>query len=357
MQRTLLVLALACTLAVADISSIQLNTLYLIPEGMDFDASVGYIIGSLGLGNTYKVGVNEVAGNSPSFVSSTNMTMRSTFGIEVDKKNGRNRVLVCVANSPVATFNPAAPFQSGVAVISLSGTPAQTAFHDLSAVGPANTVRFCNDLVADNAGNIYATDSTGEQVWKISTSGVVTTHASSQFWNGYDPNNPGLPFGTDGIEITSSGDLIVGHISSTAANSTIWKVPTSGAITVTKINVLDGDITGADGIYFGPAGCLYVVGQGHVYRLKSNDNWANAHVLETVNIVCLNPTAISRNTNDGFYYVSCANDFMNPPATIERVNFAANETVSMCSTASGVVVSWLMMVMVCVLVVLMMGVR
>jgi len=260
------------------------------------------------------------------------------------------------ANSPPA-LNPTLIFQAGVAVISLSGTPAQTAFYDLSAVGPPNSIRVCNDLVADNAGNIYATDSTGQQVWKITPSGVVSTHASSSFWNGYDPNNPSLPFGTDGIEITSSGDLIVGHLSSTPENSTIWKVPTSGAITVTKINVLDGDITGADGIYFGPAGCLYVVGHNHVYRLKSTDNWANAHVLETVAITCINPTAISHNTNDGFYYVSCANDFMNPPATIERVNFAANETVSMCSTASGVVASWLMMVTVCVLVVLMIGVR
>jgi len=352
MQRSLFVLALVCTLAVADLSSISLTTSYLIPEGMDFDASVGYIIGSIGYGNTNKVNVNEMGGQSPAFVTSSNMS-RSTFGIEVDKKNGRNRVLVCVANSPVATFNPALPFQSGVAVISLSGTPIQTAFYDLSAVGPAGRVRFCNDLVADTAGNIYATDSTGEQVWKISTSGVVTTHASSTFWSGFDPHAaPGSPpFGTDGIEITPGGDLIVGHLSTTPENSTIWKVPTSGAITVAKINVLDGVITGADGIYFGIKGCLYVVGNNHVYRLMSNDNWANAHVLETSAITCSTPTAISRNTNDGNYYVSCANGFGDQPYTIERVTFVAAETESLCSTASAVVASWLM---VCLVVVLMM---
>jgi hypothetical protein len=348
MQLTLL-LALACTLAVADLSNIVITAPnYLIPEGMDFDASFGYITGSIGLGDTRTV--NSLTGVVALLAASANITYpRSTFGVEVDKKNGRNRLLVCVANSPLA-LDPLLPFQSGVASISLSGTPAQTHFHDVSAVGPVGNSRVCNDLVADIAGNIYATDSLGEQVWKITPQGVVSTHASSPFWNGYDPNNPNVPFGTDGIEITPSGDLIVGHLSSTAENSTIWKVPTSGTINVTQIHVHGGAITGADGIYFGPKGCLYVVGNNKVYRLMSNDSWANANVLETVTVTCPTPTAIAYNTNDGFYYVSCVNGFDAQPYTIERVTFAATETEFMCAgSATGVVASWLMMV-VCLLV-------
>jgi len=316
--------ALATFAAILD--HIDLTTPFLIPESMDYVQGRGYIIGSVGLGGTWSV--SDSTGTVAAFVNT--LTMNHTFGIEHDKRSGRNRLLVCVGPDISRALNPNAPFQSAVAVIDLNvATPTLTTFYDLSAVGPVGAPRMCNDIVSDAVGNIYATDSFGAQVWKITPAGAITTFISNPEWVG----STGLAFGTDGIEYTKDGNLIVGHISDSQANSTLWLVTTGVSPTSTLINITGGPVFAPDGIYFGPSGCLYVVGGTKVHRLASTDNWVNAQVLESVAVSCTTPTAVAYNSEAGKYFVSCSNMFNAPPYVIEVVTFTTPETTAMCSSA------------------------
>jgi len=297
-----------------------INLTTIVPESMDYDSAFGYITGSVFTGNTWKV--DPVSGVVTSLAMSPNMT--STFGIQVDTRGGRHRLLVCSGVFPVTSV-------AGVAVIDLTQSPArQTAYYDLSRVGNPAALRLCNDLVSDNAGNIYATDSMGGQVFKISTTGVVSSYVVNPGW---------LPtssmFGTDGIELTPDGNLIVGHIANYANDSTMWLVTVANTPTYVQMTITGGAVTGVDGIYMGPLGCLYIAGAGFVKRLISTDGWRTATILESVASPCTTPTAVAFNSVAGQYFVSCANNFgqTGGPAAIASLPFTT-ETATMCTSSS-----------------------
>jgi len=250
--------------------------------------------------------------------------MNHTAGVQYDNRGGRNRLLVCSAILP-PPFG-AGGQAGGVLDIDVStATPSLTAFYDTSPAGPGASIRFCNDIIADNAGNIYATDSFGSQVWKITTGGVVSTYISNSAWND-------ASFGLDGIEMTSDGNLIVSHIT----HSELWLVKTTAPPTSAKITITGNSISmNPDGILFGQHGCLYTVGNGHVFRLASYNNWTDATVLETVAVTCTTPTAIAWDSADSAYFVSCANNFGSGPYAIEKITFSAAETDTLCTVNPG----------------------
>jgi len=314
----LCIISLCFAYSYAQLAYINLTQPYLIPESMDFDSSFGYLVGSIGAGNVRKVDPN--TGAVSILASSANMI--ATFGVQVDKRGGRHRLLVC---SGIYPPNATAPFQAGVAVIDLTiASPVQTNFYDLTSYGPGGYGRLCNDMVSDDAGNIYATDSFGFQLWKITSLGAISSYISNPAWQGSMTS----PFGTDGIELTSEGNLIVGHLSDTIPLSTLWLVNTT-TVNFTQITITGGNVLGADGIYFSTAGCLYVVGAGKVNRLKSLDQWHTARVLESISSPCVTPTAIAQNGVD--FYVSCANNFGIGPAAIAKVTFTATESAALCT--------------------------
>jgi len=296
----------------------------------------------LGIGGSFQV--DPSSGNSSVFFNS-GTNMNHTAGVQHDTRGGRNRLLLCSVGALPPPFGPGGT-AGGVINLDLTGaSPSLAAFYDTSAFG-TGSVRFCNDIIADDAGNIYATDSFGSQVWKITPGGVVSTFIHDSRWD--EPTN----FALDGIELTPNGNLIVSHIS----HSELWLVTTAAPVTATQIVVTGNSVAmNPDGIYFGPHGCLYTVGNGHVFRLVSSNNWLNATVLETVTVNCPTPTAITYESDASAYYVSCANNFGAGPYYLERINFVTAETDALCnpsSTTSGAATSVASALMVAVLVVL-----
>jgi hypothetical protein len=308
--------ALACIVS-AQLSYINITIPYLLPESMDF-VSGTYILGSLGMGGAFSANPSTGAVQRYFFQGSE---MNQTSGVQYDNKGGRNRILMCSVT--LANGAPAGRAGGVVAIDLSSGSPTFQAFYDTSGVGPSVPNRFCNDIITDEAGNIYATDSFGSQIWKI-TNGVVSQLIHDNRW---DEAN----FALDGIEMTRDGKLIVSHLS----HSELWLVTTTGTITATKINVLGNYATSnPDGIYFGPHGCLYTVGNNKVYRLASDSGWVNATVLETVTVTCFFPTAIVWNADAGAYFVSCVHGFDAGPYAIELIQFATAESDELCHTVT-----------------------
>jgi len=317
--RLLFGLVVAVCLAYAQQNYINITTIpYLIPESMDYVSGTGYILGSLSYGGAYRV--NTVSEAVTVFLQQ-GVNMNHTSGVQYDTRGGRNRILLCSVVLP-PPFGPGG-IEGGVISIDLSsGSPVLSAFYDTSAVGPSASFRFCNDMITDDAGTIYATDSFGSQVWKITPAGVVSQLIHDSRW---DENN----FALDGIEMTRDGNLVVSHIS----HSELWLVTTAAPITATQITVAGNYANSApDGIYFGLHGCLYTVGNNKVYRLASSNGWLNATVLEEVTVTCLGPTAITWNADASAYYVSCAHGFDGGPYAIEKITFAAAETDVLCHT-------------------------
>jgi len=323
-MRTIVCLALFLCVAIAtqpdyiNITSVP----YLIPESMDYVSGRGFILGSLVYGGAYKI--DPAAPNTVSvFISGSDMN--HTAGVQYDTKGGRNRILLCSGILPPPS-GPGGAF-GGVVSVDLSGTnPTQAAFYETTLVGNYSSFKFCNDMIADNAGTIYATDSLGSQIWKITTAGVVSTLIHDSRWDC-------VGFCLDGIEMTPDGNLIASHIT----NSQLWLINLSAApVTATQITVSGGYAGSApDGIYFSSFGCLHTVGNNKVYRLASTDGWMTATVLETVTVTCLGPTAIAWDADASSYYVSCAHGFDGGPYAIERITFAAQESASLCHTSAG----------------------
>jgi len=291
----------------------------MAPESMDYVSGRGYILGSLSFGGTYLA--NPTTGAVAVFFQQ-GVDMNHTSGVQYDTRGGRNRILLCSSILP-PPFGPGGT-AGGVVSIDVTGAPTQAAFYDTSNVGPAATFRFCNDMITDDAGTIYATDSLGSQVWKITPAGVVSQLIFDHRWDA-------ASFALDGIEMTRDGNLIVSHIS----HSELWLVTTSAPITATQITVTGNYANSApDGILFGPHGCLYTVGNNHVYRLASNSGWVNATVLESVPVTCVGATAIAWNADAGDYFVSCSHGFDGGPYAIERVTFSVVESDTLCLTAT-----------------------
>jgi len=321
-MRALLVLMMALPLVFGQLSYYNITMPFLVPESMDYVSGTGFILGSLGFGGSFKVNYN--TGVLAAFFHQ-GINMNHTAGVQYDTRGGRNRVLLCA----MALLPQPGPGGAAGGVISVdisSGTPTLAAFYDTSAVG-SNPVKFCNDIIATDDGTIYATDSFGSQVWKISSAGVASQFIHDSRWD--ITNN----FGLDGIELTRQGNLIVSHIS----HSELWLVTTTAPITATQIVVAGGYANSApDGIYFGPHGCLYTVGNNKVYRLTSTNGWLNATVLESVTVSCLGPTAIAWNADAGAYYVSCAHLFDSGPYAIEKITFSVAESDALCNQSSAV---------------------
>jgi len=316
--RALFVLAAIC-IASAQLSYINITSVpSLAPESMDYVSGTGYILGSLSYGGAYRV--SPTTGAISVFLQQ-GQNMNHTAGVQYDTRGGRNRVLLCSVTLP-PPFG-AGGHAGGVISLELSGsTPTLAAFYDTSAIGPNVPYRFCNDIVTDDAGTIYATDSFGSQVWKISTSGVVSQLIYDQRWNA-------TSFALDGIEMTREGNLIVSHIT----HSQLWLITLTPSVFATQIQVSGNYINSSpDGIYFGPFGCLHTVGNNNAYRLASTDGWLTATVLEVVPVTCLGPTAIAWNADAGYYYVSCGHDFDAGPYALERITFTTIESAVLCHT-------------------------
>jgi len=325
MIRALLVLVGAVCFACAQQNYINITSIpYLIPESMDYVSGTGYILGSLNYGGAYKV--NTVSEAVTVFLQQY-PDMNHTSGVQHDTRGGRNRVLLCSVILP-PPFGPGGTFGGVISIDLSSGTPTLAAFYDTSSVGPSG-IRFCNDMITDDAGVIYATDSFGSQVWKISATGVVSQLIHDSRWD--EMGN----FALDGIEMTRDGNLIVSHIS----HSELWLVTTTAPITATQVQVTGNYAnSNPDGIYFGPHGCLYTVGNNKVYRLASSNGWLNATILETVTVTCLGPTAITWNTDAAAYYVSCAHGFDGGPYALEKITFATAESDALCFTSGSAAV-------------------
>lgn len=213
------------------------------PEGIAVFGSLVWVSGPATFGT---------AGQGPSKVllyhASSGRLLR-TFDIQGEDLTQEH------ANSSVAVDGLGRAYvlntQLGVVRISVNGKQEQysTPFPDLPFNGPP----IPNDLVFDDAGNLYVTDSFQATIWRVPPGG-----GTPQIWF-QDPRLATPSFGPNGIRIDPTGTVLYFTMTEDMDHrSLVYRVPLANPTAATLEEFYDyaGDVP--DGIAFGQTGLLYV---------------------------------------------------------------------------------------------------
>ena len=165
-----------------------------------------------------------------------------------------------------------------------------------NADGTGETARFGGlvGLAVDGSGNIYAADSGGFTIRKVTSAGVVTTLAGTPGITGTADGTgaSALFYAPEGIAVDGNGNLFV-----TVSNNTIRKITSTGVVTTLagKDEVAGpADGTGSQALFYGPVGIavdtsgdLYV---SDYYDFTIRERYAAENASPTITV---QPTPVS----------------------------------------------------------------
>ena len=230
----------------------------IVPEGIEYDPVQGRLLsGSLSEGSVFHWhpdGTLEAVVTDPDLVSSV--------GIQVD--TDRERLLV--TNSNRAAFQ-GGPGQAMLGAYDLA-TGERRAMVDLAALDTeagSDASFFANDVAVAADGAAYVTETMQNVVYRVGPD-----YEASVFYR-FEPRQ-GL--GLNGIVHHPDGYLLV------AGGATLFKVPLNDPSSLTEVE-LPEEITGQDGMVWGPDGNLVIVSnnQSRAVALSSSDAWATAELV------------------------------------------------------------------------------
>ena len=290
--------------------TVTVNQTGLYPEGIEFyEKGKFFLLSSLTQGtigqirddNGYKAYIED-----EDFVS--------TIGIHID--DYRDRLLIC--NS-----NPNAGDLAELIVYQLPNR--QELFSiNLGDLFAPDAPHFANDVVTDEYGNAYVTDSFSPYIYKIDSEGNAEVLL-------YDENfaTGAGSFGFNGIEYHPDGYLVLAF----SATNSLYKVPLDEPEAIEEIEI-DTELAGPDGITFSKDYETLVVvnnaggvAPGKVLALEGEDDWVRAEVEDEFMTGSTFPTtAVQR--QDAFYVLYAYLNVLFTPGTepqeeyqIQQVNF------------------------------------
>lgn len=216
----------------------------LFPEGLAFDPLHNLFLVSSAAQGT----VGMVPFNGTWKLAVTDGALTMTTGLKVDKK--RKLLWVCDVLSGVGVFD----LISGKKIF----------FANLTSVIPGEPL-FLNDVVIDQDGNAYVTNSAYPVIYKVDKYG----NSSVFFQDNSFATNPG-EFGFNGIQLDAeNGFLLVAHTS----GNQILKIPITDKSNY-KVVSLNTNLSYPDGLLLSRDGKqLVVVSDDRVLSFISNDQW------------------------------------------------------------------------------------
>ena len=272
-------------------NSYALKEVSLYPEGIIYNKETEKTyVGSYFKGKIVTLGLD---GKMTDFI--TDETLVAVVGIAIDNKN--NRLLVCNSDAGIS-------MRSGAGT---TGILAQVIVYNLTTGAKIKTIdlgglyqggHFLNDLVLDDNGNIYVTDSFSPVIYKIDTNDNATVFATDAKFN-----VPQGTFGLNGIVYHKDGYLIVGK----SFGGVLYKIPLNAPSNVQEIT-LNQSVNSLDGLLL-TGNTLILVSNNFtgapfkesVYKIESGDNWSTGTIKST--FTDLNgsyPTTLTE-INNGLY--------------------------------------------------------
>lgn len=250
--------------AMADIISFEKPALY--PEGVEYDSKdKRFLVTSMREGT---IGEVRKDGSYKDFIKDSNFV--SAVGIRIDQQ--RDRLLVCNSD-PGASVHTKKENQgklAGLGVFKLS-TGKLIKYIDLAAVGGEGG-HFCNDIILDDKGNAYISDSFSPILYKVDSNNKASLFFRHKRFVGDGFNLNGLVY--------KDGYLLVAKYN----EGILFKIPVANPDKFTQVKIKQ-TMPGADGLLWLPDGGLVVIANmntNKVFKLVSKDNWVSAKVVKSV---------------------------------------------------------------------------
>lgn len=245
----------------------------LYPEDFAYDsANERFFTGSAFTGNIVSV---DLEGNVTTLVDSEDLI--ATVGLLFDEAN--NQVVVCNTNPGFSDQGPTETTGVLATVVRYDATTgAEVNSHDLSTLFEGAHV--INDIVLDNEGNLYVTDSFSPAIYKITADGVASLFATDPLFE-----TEAGTFGLNGIEFHPDGYLLVTHYQ----NQILYKIAIADPTDITEV-AIDIEIGSGDGIRLMDNNNLLLVsnslggGNHTVFSINSTDDWATGMVSNSVSL-------------------------------------------------------------------------
>ena len=267
------------------------------PEGIEYDhRNQRFMLGSFIEGRVYALAED---GSLTTVVEDSDVD--AIIGIEVEED--RNRILAAIADPGV--FAGQTTGFARVGIFDLA-TGERLGLYDLDAAytdAPADTRFFPNDVVADEAGNIYVTDSFAVVVYKLDTNGQASVFVTRDKF----PENQSI----NGIISHPDGYLLIAG----SGTGVLYKVDVRNPDSFSLVG-LPGKFPGIDGMVWDSQGNLVMTTTGRTIGLSSRDNWASAQIEFAVP---QGPASTVARVGDALYMVHPHFADQDPP-TVERVN-------------------------------------
>ncbi len=286
-------------------NSFPMKELSLYPEGIVYSSSLEKtFVGSYYKGKIITV---DLQGNKSDFVSDTSLV--AVVGMAIDSKN--NRLLVCNADAGISQRSATAT----------TGVLAEVIAYDLTTGAKIKTINlaglyaggnFLNDLVLDNNGNIYVTNSFAPVIYKIDANDNPSVFVTDTIFN-----VPQGTFGLNGIVYHEDNYLIVGK----SFGGILYKIPLNNPTSIHQIT-LDAPVNSLDGLLL-TGNKLMLVSNNFtgapfdetVYRIETSDGWATGNITgRFTRLDGTYPTTLTEIKDDLFVNFGYFTDLVNPNA-------------------------------------------
>lgn len=255
--------------------NITFESLSLYPEDFAYDsANERFFAGSAYTGDIVSI---DLEGNVTTLTESEDLI--STIGILFDEAN--NHVVVCNSAPPFADQGTVDGVTNVLATIVRydATTGEEVSTHDLSTLfdGP----HVINDIVLDDNGNLYATDSFSPAIYRVATDGTASLFATDPLFATPEAFN----FGLNGIEFHPDGFLLVVN----RTNQTLLTVSIADPTNVTEV-AIEAELGSGDGIRLLDNDNLLFVsnslsgGEQSLFTINSADEWATASIANTTSL-------------------------------------------------------------------------
>ena len=255
----LLITALVTSVA-PPTARIEFDAPDLYPEGVVYDMkNKVYYVSSARLGTIGKV--TPEGKYTPLY---TDKSLKSSYGLKLNPDG--KRLFACISDANYSKFQTPDTHKKMIRLISIDvATGKKLSDTDLSTLVPGK--HFGNDLVFDNKGNAYVTDSFANAIYKVDAGGTASVFSKSDLFKTEGIGLNGIVFHPDGYLLVDNG-----------ATGGLYKVDIKNPSNVTKV-LVDQFFLNADGLLLNDKNTLTLVQNGGVnkiYQLESNDNWISA---------------------------------------------------------------------------------
>ena len=300
--------------------SFPLQETSLYPEGIVYSSlKQKTYVGSYYKGKIITV---DLLGNITDFIIDDSLV--AVVGMAIDETN--NRLFICNSDAGIS-------LKSSNTTI---GQLAEVIIYDLTSGKKLKTIdfsslyqggHFLNDLVLDNNGNVYITDSFSPVIYKIDTNdnpSVLVTNSIFEVPQG--------TFGLNGIVFHPDNYLIVGK----AFGGILYKVPLDNVNNIEEIT-LNTSVNSLDGLLLTDDNTLILVSNYFagpsfneaIYKIETSNNWTSGNVTSTfTDLDGTYPTTLTEINNTLYVSFGYFTELVDPNSTpnnnfkLQKVQFS-----------------------------------